>query len=325
MTYRMTGLRFILFAFMLFAFPGVPEARLQAAHSQGADAPIRVACIGDSITYGAGTDPGMSYPSQLQTLLGPQWEVGNFGVSGRTLLRKGDFPWWNEPAFKLAQDFRPHVVIIMLGTNDTKPQNWAHKDEFYSDYSDLVDIFAGLPGSPRIYVCRPCPVPEPGNWGINEANVQLEIEMIDRLAEEKGLGVIDMHAALSGRPELLPDRVHPNTEGARLMAGAAYAALTGQALPPEVNSYFANHMVLQRDRKVPVWGTANDGETITVSFSGQTASAVAEDGKWAVTLEPMPANAQPQTMTVSNGKGGVRTISDVLIGDVWVASGQSNM
>ena len=289
------------------------------------DRPVRVACIGDSITQGVGATSGMSYPSQLQTLLGPQWVVGNFGVSARTLLSKGDLPWRNEPQFQQAQDFKPDVVIIMLGTNDTKPYNWEHKGDFYSDYSDLVDIFAKLPSHPSIYVCRPCPVPEPGNYGINEANVQREIPLIDKLAKKKGLGLVDMHAALEDHPELLPDRVHPNNGGALLMAEAAYVAVTGKGVPPKVNSYFADHAVLQRGKEVPVWGPAADGDKITVTFAGQTVSTVAKDGQWKVELQPMKANAEPQTMTISNGKGGVRSINDVLVGDVWVASGQSNM
>ncbi len=289
------------------------------------DRPVRIACIGDSITQGVGATSGMSYPSQLQTLLGPQWEVVNFGVSARTLLSKGDLPWRNEPQFQQAQDFKPDVVIIMLGTNDTKPHNWEHKGDFYSDYSDLVDIFAKLPSHPCIYVCRPCPVPEPGNYGISEANVQREIPLINKLAKKKGLGLIDMHAALEDHPELLPDRVHPNNGGALLMAEAAFVAVTGKGLPPAVNSYFSDHAVLQRNAANPVWGPAADGDKITVKFAGQTVSTVARDGQWKLVLKPMKANVEPQTMTISNGQGGVRTINDILVGDVWVASGQSNM
>ncbi len=190
--------------------------------------PIRVACVGDSITQGVGAEPGKAYPSQLQALLGDDWLVKNFGVSGRTLLRQGDHPYWNEVAFQQAQAFDPNVVIIMLGTNDSKPYNWAHVDEFAKDYKDLVATFQALKSKPRIYVCRPCPVPGEGNFGISEKNVLLEIPMIDALASEQGLGVIDMHAALEKRPELLPDRVHPNTEGAGIMAQTVYEALTGK-------------------------------------------------------------------------------------------------
>lgn len=189
--------------------------------------PKRVACVGDSITYGVGADPGKSYPNQLQALLGPGWLVGNFGVSGRTLLRKGDYPYWREQAFRRALTGRPDVVVIMLGTNDTKPQNWRFHDEFFTDYRDMVRMFLSLPGKPRVYVCRPCPVPEPGNFGINEAGVLQEIPLIDRLAREEGVSVIDIHAALAPHPEMLPDHVHPNTDGAAIMAQTVAAALTG--------------------------------------------------------------------------------------------------
>jgi lysophospholipase L1-like esterase len=119
----------------------------------------------------------------------------------------------------------------MLGTNDTKPQNWRHEAEFVSDYRDLVKSFQALESKPRVFVCRPCPVPEPGNFGINEAGIKEEIKRIDALAAELNLGIIDMHAALADKPHLLPDRVHPNTEGALEMARAAFTALTGKPAP----------------------------------------------------------------------------------------------
>ena len=192
--------------------------------------PVRVACIGDSITQGSGTK-GRSYPTQLQEMLGDQWKVGNFGVSGRTLLRKGDFPYWNEKAYQNALAFKPDVVIIMLGTNDTKPQNWAHEAEFVGDYRDLVKSFLDLESKPKVFICRPCPVVGNGNFKITEEKIQLEIPRINALAAELKLGVIDMHAALKDKPELIPDRVHPNAEGAGEMAKAAFKALTGKDAP----------------------------------------------------------------------------------------------
>lgn len=210
----------LLLASVLIAHAAEP------APAANSSAPIRVACVGDSITQGAGADRGKSYPSQLQALLGDKWKVANFGVGGRTLLRKGDMPYWKEKALQDAVAFRPQFVIIMLGTNDTKPQNWVHHEKFVADYTALIDRFAAITPAPKIYICRPCPVPAPGNYGINEANVQLEIPLIDQLARDKKLGLIDMHAALVDHPELLPDHVHPNTAGAALMAAAAAAALT---------------------------------------------------------------------------------------------------
>jgi len=201
-----------------------------AVSSLASAEPVRVACIGDSITQGSGTK-GNPYPAQLQKLLGDEWKVGNFGVSGRTLLRKGDHPYWNEKAYQNALAFKPDFVIIMLGTNDTKPQNWIHEEEFVPDYRDLVKSFIDLESKPKIFICRPCPVIGKGNFGITEENIQKEIPRIDALAKEMNLGLIDMHAALKDKPELIPDRVHPNAEGAGEMAKAAFKALTGKEVP----------------------------------------------------------------------------------------------
>jgi lysophospholipase L1-like esterase len=187
--------------------------------------PIKVACVGDSITQGVGAQKGKSYPAQLQGLLGEGYQVGNFGVSARTLLRKGDFPYWNEKKYQDALAMEPAIVVIMLGTNDTKPQNWKFETEFDADYRELVKSFQALKSKPKVFVCRPVPVPGKGNYGINEENIQKEIPRLDALAKALGCGVIDMHAALEKFPEMLPDRVHPNTAGAGEMAKAAAKAI----------------------------------------------------------------------------------------------------
>ena len=88
------------------------------------------------------------------------------------------------------------------------------------------------------------------------------------------------------------------------------------------NSLFGDDMVLQRDMPVPIWGTARDGETVTVAFQGQTVSTTASGGKWMVRLKPLRAGG-PFTMTLSGDN--TLTLQNVLVGDVWVCSGQSNM
>jgi len=224
-----TQIRRILFIVATFLMPAAMAAEpLSPIDAASFKAPVRVACVGDSITQGSGAENGKSYPTQLQGLLGESWVVGNFGVSGRTLLKKGDFPYWKEAAYQKVLAFKPDVVVIMLGTNDTKPQNWQHEAEFVADYTELVKSFLVLESKPRVYLCRPCPVPEPGNFGIHEAGVKEQIPRLDALAAEMKLGVIDMHAALADKPQCLPDRVHPNTEGAGEMAKAAFTALTGK-------------------------------------------------------------------------------------------------
>lgn len=193
-------------------------------------ATIKVAAVGDSITAGVGT-PNRStdgYPAQLGQLLGNQWEVKNFGRSGSTLLNRGDRPYQKTPAFAAALALRPDVVLIMLGTNDTKPQNWDKKDEFVADYKDLISKFKALEKSPRIFICYPPFVVGDGAFGINEAGVIEQISMIEQIAKDENVGLIDIHASLKDRPELSGDKVHPNFKGATAMAKAFYRALTGK-------------------------------------------------------------------------------------------------
>lgn len=194
-------------------------------------APVRVACIGNSITFGSGIPdrPKDSYPAQLGRMLGGGWEVRNFGVGGRTMLKKGDFPFWKEDAWVEARAFLPDVVIIKLGTNDTKPQNWKYAHEFLTDSRAIVRELKNLPSHPVIYLCKP--VPAYGNrWGINDSIiVHGVIPAIERLAKEEQLPMIDLYAALSGKASLFPDQIHPNAEGAGLMAACIAQKLTGKA------------------------------------------------------------------------------------------------
>ena len=201
-----------------------PNAPIQVGDYQGV---IRLACVGDSITAGVGAG-GNSYPKQLAVLLGDKWKVGNFGNSGSTLLNQGDKPYQKQRTFNAALEFQPQVVVIMLGTNDTKPQNWKFKNRFAADYHDLVGKFARLPTKPRIFICYPVPVPGKGNFGINEQGIKEQRPLITRVAKESRVGVIDMYAALKEHPETLPDRVHPNAKGAGLMARVAWGVLTGK-------------------------------------------------------------------------------------------------
>jgi len=201
-------------------------------------APIRVACVGDSITYGFGIKDRatQSYPAQLAALLGAKWEVRNFGKSGATLLTLGDRPYVKQIELTKALEFRPDVVVIKLGTNDTKPQNWdKHGGEFTADFGALLDRFAALDPKPVIYLCRPVPVFGADVYGIRSDVLEKEIlPRVDALAKERHLAVIDLHAALAGHAEMVPDKIHPNAAGATLMARAVYQALKGQPAPVTV-------------------------------------------------------------------------------------------
>ena len=184
-----------------------------------AQSPIKVAFVGNSITQGPGRDNPDSYPLQVGKLLGDSYEVKNFGVSGRTLLRKGDYPYWNEPQFQQVKDFRPDVVVIKLGTNDSKPQNWAHKADFVKDYLDLIAEFRDhMPADGKVYVIIPVPVTRV-NFGINPEVMNNEQRlMLMEIIQKSGAEAIDLYTPLMNRTELLPDGVHPNNEGLKIMA-----------------------------------------------------------------------------------------------------------
>jgi len=125
---------------------------------------------------------------------------------------------------------------------------------------------------------------------------------------------------------------------ALLAGGAAKAADAKKAMPKEdvvdvpaigqglcVSNVFQTNMVLQRDKSLNIWGWAAPGEAVTVSFAGQQAQAkAAADRSWQVSLKPMPANNTPQTMTIKAASK-MLTLDNILVGDVWVLGGQSNM
>ncbi|MCH2365777.1 MAG: GDSL-type esterase/lipase family protein [Planctomycetes bacterium] len=213
-----------------YSFPAVLVFFLQAAMLSGEEV-IRVACVGDSITFGAGVENRgqNNYPKVLGRLLGAGYETRNFGVNGATLLKKGDKPYWKTGAFKAATGFKPHIVIVKLGTNDSKPQNWKHKGQYATDLDALAYHFASLPTRPKIWLCKPAPVYR-DRWGINEKAVKGEvIPLLEGVAKKKKLPIIDLYKALSGIKQHFPDGIHPNAKGAEILARAVYQAIKGKA------------------------------------------------------------------------------------------------
>lgn len=204
-----------------------------AAFSAGvrAEEPVRVACVGDSITYGAriADRETNSYPAQLGRMLGDGYLVENFGVSGATLLRKGNKPYWKTTQFQPAHAFKPDVVIIKLGTNDSKPDNWKHKGEYVADYVALIESFRALPSKPVVWICYPVPAYSDREGRISGKVVAEEVlPLIDEVAKQADVKIIDLYSALSGKPELFPDTVHPNAEGAKIIAESMAPFVRGQ-------------------------------------------------------------------------------------------------
>jgi acetyl esterase/lipase/lysophospholipase L1-like esterase len=178
---------------------------------------IRVACIGNSITDGHGIDMSSlnAYPGQLQQLLGDGYQVRNYGRSARTLLNKGDFPFMNEEAWQHALAFDPDIVVIKLGTNDSKPENWQYGKEFQQDLQQMVDALKACPSQPKIYLATPITAFK-STWGISDSVIVNEIiPIIRKVAKKNKLEVIDLHARFEDNDgkQMMADGIHPTQQG----------------------------------------------------------------------------------------------------------------
>ena len=193
----------------------------------------RIACVGDSITYGATIRDKShdSYPAQLGTMLGRKYSVKNFGASGYTLQESCDRPYTSHKRYKKSLDFKPDVVLIMLGTNDTKPYNWISTEAFQDDYRQLILSYQELPSRPDVILMTPASVfPENFNpakpYKIRAGVAGEAAKAVRELAKELGLPFIDIHEVTASHPEFfLQDGVHPNELGAKAIARTVYEAL----------------------------------------------------------------------------------------------------
>ena len=193
----------------------------------------RVACVGDSITYGCFVpgQPWNNYPRQLGRMLGHGYCVGNFGYTNRTALKSGDYPYTAEKLYRKSLAFQPDTVLLMLGSNDTKAANW-NAEAYAHDLGALIDSYLELESRPQVFLLLPPPVfPFCGKvrWDIRSEVLENELLPIcRRVAEEKGVPIIDTHSDLAGRKELFMDGCHPNAKGANLIAEKTHAAADRQ-------------------------------------------------------------------------------------------------
>ncbi len=191
-------------------------------------APIKIACVGDSITYGSGIKDrdSLAYPQQMQRMFGKKYKIMNFGVSGTTMLKKGNKPYWNTSEYQKTKKFNPNIIILMLGTNDSKPKNWdTYKGEFEKNYNEMISEFQKLKSNPKIYIGLPPPVIQ-NRWGIQKEVVEGELmEILKKLAKENELHTIDFYSIFDNLDELIPDNIHPNANGAKRMAIVAVSKI----------------------------------------------------------------------------------------------------
>lgn len=196
---------------------------------------IRVACVGDSITYGClvALRSLNHYPAVLQRLLGDGFQVENFGISYRTVQQSADYPYRNEEEFPRSLAFKPDIVVLMLGTNDAKLSNWQSEAVFEAEYRALLSHYEALTPQPKIYLCTPAAAyagtgAKNGVYAYEIFEDYLEITraVVRRIAAEKQLPCIDVAAATAGhRDWYVYDGIHPNVKGAKQLAEFVHAAL----------------------------------------------------------------------------------------------------
>ena len=301
-----------------------------AVHAKPQNKPtIRVACVGNSITYGTGIEDRehFSYPVQLQKMLGDKYVVGNFGKPGATLLRHGHRPYFEQNEFKEAMRFKGDIVVIHLGINDTDPRNWPnYRDEFVTDYLALIDSLRSVNHNAHFIIARMTPIAHRHPRFISGTKLwHTEIQQaIETVAKVSGAELVDFHAPLYPYPNLLPDAIHPNAEGAGILARTVYGGITGDYGGLQMAEIYTDGMVLQREVPLDIHGKADAGRKVTVMFAGQKVQTVANNrGEWSVTLQPMKA-ARNQMLVVESDKT-KKVFRDVAVGEVWLCSGQSNM
>lgn len=220
---------------------------------------IRVACVGDSITYGSRLQDrtNNAYPVRLGHWLGTDYDVRNFGVSGATLLHQANKPYFKESAYTNALAFHPDILVINLGANDSKHpgegsldatnavDNWQYHASYVGDYEEMIAAFRQRNPAVKVFVCFPTP-DFPGRWGINDRTILEEmIPLIRTVAADTRATIIDLHAALTNQSGLFPDTVHPNDAGAKVMAAAIYRSLTGEP-PPDAPAPVADLLLNRR-------------------------------------------------------------------------------
>ncbi len=193
------------------------------AYSQGYH--VRIGVIGNSITHGMSypnpeTD---AYPGQLETLLedvyGDTCMVQNFGLTTTTMLKNGDVSYWDTQHLRNYLAWAPEICFILLGTNDTKPQNWdVHGDEFIGDYLSMIDTIKMRNPSTKFMVGYPPPA-FAVEWGIRDSIiVNGVIPAIDSVLEVIDAELVDFYYPLLDSAYLFPDNIHPSLEGSHVMA-----------------------------------------------------------------------------------------------------------
>ena len=181
---------------------------------------LKIACIGNSITEGGAGNHVNSWPIQLRNLLGEGYYTENLGVAGTTMLKSGDSPWWNKPQYDYTFWLEPDMVVIKLGTNDSKGGNW-DAEEFKADYFAMIDEFRAMPSKPVIYMAKPAKAYSSAYNISDQVIFNQIIPILREIAFEKAVHLIDFYNPTLNMSASFPDGIHPNADGLQVIAQKA--------------------------------------------------------------------------------------------------------
>lgn len=185
----------------------------------------KIASVGSSTTWGATISDRYSdsYPAQLCDLLGTGYNVENYGASGTTMLTTSNSPYWNTNQFDNLLAYEPDTVLIFLGGNDSRSENW-DSAQYVIDYNKFIDTMESLSTSPTIYAMIPATYENGGSVAYQDATISgPQYRAIESIARNRMLNVIDLHTATINHPEYYSsDGFHPNPTGAGAIASKIY-------------------------------------------------------------------------------------------------------
>ncbi len=215
------GMSFFGYMFM----NGLSGIRINPKYNEGQ---IKVALVGDSVTYGHSIKnwPKNNYPALLSKMLGEKYCVKSYGVSGSTVQPDGDQPYNITKAYTWSHDFDCDILVFMLGSNDSKPENWKGAEQFKTEYLKLLNSYLNTEEPPAVLICTPPTAyfPDGKTQGLTNYDVQPQIieeiaDIIRGVALESGYTLIDTNNLTENRRDLFgKDNVHPNNEGAKTIA-----------------------------------------------------------------------------------------------------------
>lgn len=184
--------------------------------------PIKIAAVGDSITFGSGVlghRDTESYPALLASELGKKYQVSNYGLRSRTMSSEGNLPYFREKNAKLSLESNADIVIIMLGTNDSKPRNW-NEATYKKDYIAAIKRYQNMPSHPKVYIMIPPRVfvtHKSDNAPRNSIVNGILRQLIPQIAKETGVTYIDQYSVTKSHPEWFADNLHPDVRGNKAM------------------------------------------------------------------------------------------------------------